>query len=147
MTATKGNARKVESGICRLCGCTDETSCVGGPEGACYFADAAETLCSECLRPRYEQSSIVEPGIVGRGQGHPAEHRGPSRRVVYLDELAKRLKLRGPRAEGIARRAALAIWKYEPAMIGIAFQKTRATAQSAGAPAAASTADAHTGRE
>jgi hypothetical protein len=37
-------ARRVQSGVCRICGCTDERACDVG----CSWVDAAHTLCSTC---------------------------------------------------------------------------------------------------
>jgi hypothetical protein len=37
----------VPSGICRVCGCTDEAACFGG----CSWVDRAHTLCSACDPP------------------------------------------------------------------------------------------------
>lgn len=35
-------------GVCRLCGCTDLSSCPGG----CHWTDQSATLCSACDRPQ-----------------------------------------------------------------------------------------------
>lgn len=32
---------------CRVCGCTENTACVGGPFGACWWVE--EDLCSACV--------------------------------------------------------------------------------------------------
>ena len=31
--------------MCRICGCTQRRACAGG----CWWADAAQTVCSRCL--------------------------------------------------------------------------------------------------
>lgn len=42
------------SGVCRVCGCTETTPCaieIEGQQAACWWIDAARTLCSSpsCL--------------------------------------------------------------------------------------------------
>jgi hypothetical protein len=48
------NDRPFTSGICRVCGCTDDAPCLTGPEGdfiPCFWVDRANTLCSnpDCI--------------------------------------------------------------------------------------------------
>ena len=38
--------RRVKSGTCRICGCTDARGCATG----CAWADWAHTICSRCAR-------------------------------------------------------------------------------------------------
>ena len=36
------------SGVCRVCGCTMTNPCYNPRNGACWWWDAKETLCSHC---------------------------------------------------------------------------------------------------
>lgn len=38
-----------DAGVCRICGCTDESGCVG-PGGVCSWTDELRDICSECVR-------------------------------------------------------------------------------------------------
>lgn len=43
---------KAQRGVCRICGCTESTPCIGGIEGACAWVDKTKTLCTNpaCLK-------------------------------------------------------------------------------------------------
>lgn len=50
MKRTKGRRRR---GVCRECGCTEFTPCIGGSYGTCAWANRGQTLCTACVpRPR-----------------------------------------------------------------------------------------------
>ena len=39
---------KRETGVCRVCGCTMHNPCYNPRNGACWWWDAEETICSHC---------------------------------------------------------------------------------------------------
>jgi len=43
-TRGKPRAKKLERGVCHVCGCTDDRGCDGG----CSWADETGTICSAC---------------------------------------------------------------------------------------------------
>lgn len=43
-TRGKRRAKKLERGVCHVCGCTDDHGCCGG----CSWADETGTICSAC---------------------------------------------------------------------------------------------------
>ena len=38
----------MESGICRVCGCTEHSPCYHPTYGYCWWADESHTICSHC---------------------------------------------------------------------------------------------------
>lgn len=40
--------KKIQSGVCRYCGCTEENAC----EGGCTWVDKKKTICSACVKGR-----------------------------------------------------------------------------------------------
>jgi len=66
---------EVQSGVCRICGCTESTPCaieMGDEEetlGACWWIDARKTLCSnpKCLAvvPLEQIEREISGGAVG----------------------------------------------------------------------------------
>ncbi len=58
----KPGTRKPTSGVCRVCGCTDEWAC----EGGCGWVDAAQTLCSSLL---CSLADLLRKGAAGPFEG------------------------------------------------------------------------------
>lgn len=56
--ARKKIRKKTESGICRVCGCTDDTPCEGPGGVLCAWTDKTKTLCTSCAeKPKLQTSA------------------------------------------------------------------------------------------
>jgi hypothetical protein len=73
---------KTVSGICRLCGCTDERACPGG----CHWVNREHTLCSDC---------ITSDRLVAKAQ-------------VEIDHWPRELRIRLGASDAFAIAAAIA---------------------------------------
>lgn len=38
----------METGICKVCGCTWNNTCFSSEYGACWWVNETETICSHC---------------------------------------------------------------------------------------------------
>lgn len=44
----QGLHQTTTSGVCRVCGCTDENACIDAFGDPCVWADETHTICTEC---------------------------------------------------------------------------------------------------
>ncbi len=58
-----GKSEKLESGICRVCGCTEENACKGG----CHWVDEKKTLCSSCFEKKVPCIDCANDATNGEG--------------------------------------------------------------------------------
>ena len=40
--------KHLESGVCRVCGCTNDNACCHPEWGSCWWLDDEQTICSHC---------------------------------------------------------------------------------------------------
>lgn len=54
-------------GICKICGCTDDTACYHPDFGPCWWVDETHELCSHCVElkddPSVERNADFEKKI------------------------------------------------------------------------------------
>ncbi|NDV83421.1 hypothetical protein D0T87_15730 [Bacteroides sp. 51] len=49
---------QLPSGVCQICGCTDNNACVDPDHGPCWWANEECTLCSHCA-PESNDDSLA----------------------------------------------------------------------------------------
>ncbi len=54
---------KLKSGVCRVCGCTEENAC----EGGCHWIDETKTLCSSCEEKKLPCLNCMNDATNGEG--------------------------------------------------------------------------------
>lgn len=76
--ATPAKPAKPERGVCRICGCMEETPCDVGIEGACAWADRSQTLCTNpsCL------AAAKKGGTNGKAAGKAGKEKAPKAKAA-----------------------------------------------------------------
>lgn len=111
--AKRRRKRSLPSGVCRVCGCTDEHGCDAG----CAWADKACTICSACDAWAHRASTkgasspseipvyglwIVDGGP--RARGHwlvETDNRVRIESAIYFDRQSAEIAAKAERNEGL----------------------------------------------